>query len=215
MEGTPGWYGKLPSLGDFAMRRLPVHFVEAWDGWLVRGLAGWRDASPDWPAAYLAAPSWCFVLGPGVMPPAPRASRPGPAWAGVLMPSVDRVGRYFPLTIAGPVQSLQGIHTLRLAHWLMGAAARAVDALQQDWSPDRLDEALEELGDLTWPNFGRDDGASPFANALARVVRHGDSALWWLPGAAVDTAFRQTTGLPTGPAFARLLGGQDEGSPAD
>jgi type VI secretion system protein ImpM len=214
MDGTPGWYGKLPSLGDFASRRLPPHFVEPWDAWLAQGLAAWRDSSPDWLAAYLAAPSWCFVLGPEVLPPAPGASRPGPAWAGVLMPSVDRVGRYFPLTIAGPVQSLQGISTLRLAHWLTQAAARAVDALQQDWGPDRLDEALGELGDLTWPNYGRDDGASPIADALERVVRQGDAVLWWLPGASADTAFRQSTGLPIGPAFARLLGGPAADVPA-
>src|SRR5262249_35940975 len=30
----PGWYGKLPSLGDFASRRLPVEFVKAWDSCL-------------------------------------------------------------------------------------------------------------------------------------------------------------------------------------
>ena len=27
----PGWYGKIPSLGDFASRRLPQSFVAAWD----------------------------------------------------------------------------------------------------------------------------------------------------------------------------------------
>ena len=32
--GVPGWFGKLPGLGDFASRRLPDTFVAAWDRWL-------------------------------------------------------------------------------------------------------------------------------------------------------------------------------------
>ena len=47
-----GWYGKLPANGDFLTRRLPPSFIEPWDAWLNRILAGsrermgagWRDA---------------------------------------------------------------------------------------------------------------------------------------------------------------------------
>jgi len=52
----PGWYGKLPALGDFASRRLPPVFVEPWDRWLATGLSAWRDADPGWLEAYLGAP---------------------------------------------------------------------------------------------------------------------------------------------------------------
>src|SRR5574337_1028442 len=90
-----GWHGKLPALGDFASRRLDAGFVEPWDAWLSHGLARLRQ-QPGWPGAYLASPSWRFVLLPGVLPGAAGEG----CWAGVLMPSVDRVGRYYPLTIA-------------------------------------------------------------------------------------------------------------------
>ena len=88
MAASPGWYGKLPSLGDFASRRLSPLFVEPWDRWLATGLDAWRNADEAWLAAFLAAPTWRFALGAGV----PFAQSPG--YAGVLMPSVDRVGRY-------------------------------------------------------------------------------------------------------------------------
>src|SRR5690242_5843652 len=91
-----GWYGKLPSLGDFAGRRLPSIFVEPWDGWLASGMSAWRESDEEWLQAFLSAPASRFALGPGV----PFDLSPG--YAGVLVPSVDRVGRYFPLTVARP-----------------------------------------------------------------------------------------------------------------
>ena len=66
---TPGWFGKLPSLGDFASRRVDVDFMEAWDGWLAQGLAGWQARDGDaWLTDYLNGPSWRFVLMPGTLP---------------------------------------------------------------------------------------------------------------------------------------------------
>ncbi len=89
----PGWYGKLPSLGDFASRRLPAEFINAWDAWLQEVLQATRDALGEgWLDCYLTMPIWRFVLLPGLVGPS--------GWAGVLMPSVDRVGRQFPLTVA-------------------------------------------------------------------------------------------------------------------
>ncbi len=85
---SPGIFGKLPWLGDFVTRRLPHSFVEPWDDWLQRGMAATREALGDgWLDSFLTAPVWRFLL---------PAGSAGPAMAGVLMPSVDRVGRYFP-----------------------------------------------------------------------------------------------------------------------
>ena len=35
----PGWYGKIPSLGDFVSRRLPADFIVLWDNWLQQAIA--------------------------------------------------------------------------------------------------------------------------------------------------------------------------------
>src|SRR5262249_2958329 len=106
MTDTPttmaaGWHGKLPTLGDFATRRLAADFVHSWDAWLSEQLPALRQ-QPDWLEAYLASPSWRFLLMPGVLP-GPSGET---AWAGVLMPSVDRVGRYYPMTLAQPLPAL-------------------------------------------------------------------------------------------------------------
>ena len=62
----PAWYGKLPSLGDFASRRLDPDAVAFWDDWLCAALLGLREAQPDdWLSTYLGAPRWQFVLLPG------------------------------------------------------------------------------------------------------------------------------------------------------
>lgn len=88
-----GWYGKMPAAGDFVARRVPGAFCEAWGRWLQRALEGARARLGDrWPEDFLSMPVWRFVLGPGLVTPG--------AWAGVMAPSVDSVGRYFPLALA-------------------------------------------------------------------------------------------------------------------
>lgn len=137
-----GWHGKLPTVGDFAARRLDADFVGPWDEWLSRGLARLRQRA-DWPAAYLASPSWRFLLLPGVLPGVAGQR----CWAGVLMPSVDRVGRYYPLTIAAELTALpaRGAEVEALWNWLVRLDEAAADALHEDWSIDTLEAQLQQL----------------------------------------------------------------------
>jgi len=141
VEHIAGWYGKLPVLGDFAQRRLPPGFVTPWDAWLQRGIAGSRAALGEaWLDHYLTAHVWHFVLMPGVLG--------RDAWAGVWSPSVDRVGRYFPFTLAAPLPAGQafGASTTALGEWLKGLeeAARLALLLERDIEP--LEAALARLG---------------------------------------------------------------------
>src|SRR3954468_2213067 len=88
-----GFYGKIPSEGDFVSRRLPWEFTSVWDDWLQQGMQASREALGErWLALYLSAPIWRFQVGAGVCGPQ--------GWRGLFFPSVDRVGRYFPLTLA-------------------------------------------------------------------------------------------------------------------
>jgi type VI secretion system protein ImpM len=94
MAGS-GFYGKLPSEGDFVTRRLPWEFTSAWDDWLQQGMQASREAlGARWLELYLSAPIWRFQVAPGVCGPL--------GWRGLFFASVDRVGRYFPLTLAFP-----------------------------------------------------------------------------------------------------------------
>ena len=140
-----GWHGKLPTVGDFATRRLDSNFVSVWDDWLSAGLAGLRSHDPDhWLDAYLASPSWRFVVTPGFLPAPLQAT----AWAGVVMPSVDRVGRYYPLTLVAPLPAIPLETSVQLALWLwlQRLEDAAIDALQEDWSIDLLETELMRLG---------------------------------------------------------------------
>jgi type VI secretion system protein ImpM len=92
-SAIPGWYGKIPALGDFASRRLPPEFLTPWEDWLMTSLRSSRAALSDrWRDTFLQAPIWRFLLFPDVCGPS--------SWAGILMPNVDNVGRHYPLTIA-------------------------------------------------------------------------------------------------------------------
>ncbi|HEX7055277.1 MAG TPA: type VI secretion system-associated protein TagF [Burkholderiales bacterium] len=105
-----GWYGKIPTTGDFVARRVPGAFCDAWGGWLQRALEGARSRlAHRWPDDYLDMPVWRFVLSPGLLTPE--------AWAGVMAPSGDSVGRHFPLTVASalPVRRLDALATLLAA----------------------------------------------------------------------------------------------------
>lgn len=140
-----GWHGKLPTVGDFATRRLDSNFVTIWDDWLSAGLADLRTHDPDhWLDAYLASPTWRFVMTPGFLPAPLHAM----AWAGIVMPSVDRVGRYYPLTLVAPLRAIP-VETgaqLELWLWLQRLEDAAIDALQEDWSIDLLETELMRLG---------------------------------------------------------------------
>lgn len=235
---TPGWHGKLPSLGDFASRRLPHEFIEAWDGWLAAGLAALRQAEPaTWLDGYLASPIWRFLLLPGALP-APSGDQ---GWVGVLMPSVDRAGRYFPFTVAWPLQSLprDGESFTALHRWLRQLDDLAADALQDDWTVPKLEAELERLR-LPALAAGSADRAStlltPAATSASFMIDSaaGVSALisedalgiwqtaasgqafWWCEPGADPGRLVVTRGLPAGPGIGMLFGAAPSGAqPAD
>ncbi|WP_341317028.1 type VI secretion system-associated protein TagF [Paraburkholderia sp. IMGN_8] len=138
-----GWYGKLPSLGDFATRRLSDGFVEPWDAWLCERITETKlRLGERWLSLYLTCPVWRFFAMPGAI--APELSE---CWTGVLMPSVDRVGRHFPFTIAAALPSAPatGREINRIWQWLSEIETVALAALDFDHTIERLDAQLATL----------------------------------------------------------------------
>ncbi|WP_242445494.1 type VI secretion system-associated protein TagF [Chromatium okenii] len=141
----PGFYGKLPELGDFVQRRLPSTFIQPWDQWLRESLASSRaQLGEQWLDVYLVSPLWRFVLTPGVVGQL--------AWAGVLMPSVDRVGRYFPLTIASQLDSAIDCFDCFCSaeDWFTRAEAVALMGLQEGCDLATFDAQVLALGSAQW-----------------------------------------------------------------
>jgi type VI secretion system protein ImpM len=211
---APGFYGKVPDFGDFLSRRLPPAFIEIWGAWLRLLLSSSRDAlGDDWVPAWLGAPVWHFGLGAGFL----GAEQ---AW-GVLIPSVDRVGRQFPFTIVGPATA-QG---RQLRDWALAAEALALAALDDGFLPDTLDRALAELG----APAPRAPGSGPASVALpqdpgdwpelvdAAPAPGADETLWWCRGAErVAPTLLRCIGFPAGVVAASMIGKKEgQGSALD
>jgi len=135
-----GFFGKVPGLGDFVSRRLPRHFIEPWDQWLQASMRSSQEIlGENWLSLFLVSPIWRFALSPGVC----GAS----AWAGVMMPSVDRVGRYYPLTLA---QSVPADVLLPLflpeSDWFAQLEDVALSVLNESCDLDSFDKGLMAIG---------------------------------------------------------------------
>lgn len=214
-DTVPGFFGKVTSHGDFVSRRLPPGLLGVWDAWLQASLQGSREQlGAGWLDIYLTSPIWRFALAPGVVD--------NHAWGGVLMPSVDRVGRHFPLTIAAGASGGAGI-----AQWLSEGKPwfdqiedLALSSLEEGFSLDAFDAALQALEPLPdAPEQGRHGAGGyllPLASLdelaaslpqLSAAALHGQS-LWWTDGSAqVEPCLMLCHGLPARAAFVGMLAG--------
>lgn len=198
----PGWFGKLPGMGDFAHRRLPESFRAPWDHWLQNGMMRLRLRHSDWTARYLEGPVWFFALANDVAGPSP--------WVGVVMPSVDGVGRYFPFAVAcelrQPFGALSGAVWPALQGWWRHAAQAALEGLDQDQDAARFDATLTRLF------AGADDPAAQEAPGTAPSWPAGGQSLWLThPGG--DGQRLLSAGLPRDERFDLLFGCADAHEP--
>ncbi|MGV6809732.1 MAG: type VI secretion system-associated protein TagF, partial [bacterium] len=133
-----GYYGKIPTHGDFIHNNLPTSFIKSWDQWLQRVLYESRTIlGEQWRNYYLTAPIIEYLLSPNICGEE--------AWLGVLMPSVDRVGRYFPLTICQSVNPQQIAHPMLFeTHraWFDYATQLVLSCLDDDFQLTKLQADL-------------------------------------------------------------------------
>ncbi|MGI4837114.1 MAG: type VI secretion system-associated protein TagF [Janthinobacterium lividum] len=210
----PGFYGKLASLGDFVSRDLPREFIQPWDSWLAAGLhSSQQHLGDQWLEAYLISPLWRFTLASGVCGQ--------DSMAGVIMPSVDRVGRYFPLTVAQPLERDTDLASLVAGpqDWFEGVEQALLDTLQAEAELAQFVQALDRLPPLTVqvaPLHEQVDGlqrsaaTTPEARlaVLAQWACAGTS-LWWGCGSErVDAGLVRCVGLPPEQAFSAFLQAQ-------
>jgi len=190
---VPGFYGKLPSEGDFVTRRLPWDFTTPWDEWLQRGMLASREAlGARWLERYLAAPVWRFRLAPGVCGPT--------GWCGLFFPSVDRVGRYFPMTVAVAEPAVPGSSSPAAPSSLIEPEAAwtaledaAMAALDPACTADLFDRAVHAL---LLPPCGPGSAALPGPGAVSLHTEGGP---------AVPRATHVLAALPEAADFTRLI----------
>jgi type VI secretion system protein ImpM len=136
----PGVFGKLPMHGDFIQRNLPANFISVWDEWMQYYIAGSKEQlGEEWLDIYLTSPIWRFVFSPGVI----DENR----WAGILMPSVDQVGRYYPFSVV--IRLPDEINPIDFvsahADWYASIEELALQALDGQFMVDELIEQLSGL----------------------------------------------------------------------
>jgi type VI secretion system protein ImpM len=132
-----GYYGKVPAKADFVGGRLRRETIERWDLWLQEALAeSQRRIGDTWRDFFFAAPIWRFILPAGVFG---RSNL-----MGILMPSVDSVGRCFPLMLAheieGPIDPL-GLMA-GSGRWFAAAEELALAALGDEFELDHFGRVL-------------------------------------------------------------------------
>jgi type VI secretion system protein ImpM len=185
-----GFCGKLPARGDFVSIGLPRGFVEPWHDWMQRMLAASRAAlGDDWLAAWNVAPIWRFALPPGGCGP--------DAALGLWMPSIDRVGRQFPLTFAA-VAAESGIAALIRddGGFLARAEAAGLDAIAAGLDP----------GDVA-ARLAAESPSAAGAAGMTPAFRSCEGALWWSTAcnSAAGVVEFATPGLPDAETFTRML----------
>jgi len=201
-----GFFGKVVTHGDFVSRRLPGELVAAWDDWLQRCIhASRQQLGADWLTHYLTSPVWRFALAPGVLGPQ--------GWGGVMMPSVDRVGRHFPLLIAAPGNAplLDWVH--QQGPWYDTIDDLARSSLDADFSLERFDGApeLAMAGPIARGSAGAAGACLPLTTDMSAAVAHAalrGHSLWWTEGSpSIAASLLVCQGMPAPDAFSAMLDG--------
>ena len=190
-----GWFGKLPSSGDFLARRVAPTVRARLDEWLQACLLASRAELEDaWLDAFLTAPIWRFVLH--------GEAEGGGALAGLMMPSVDKVGRYFPFLVMVEFDGSLGERTLATADaFLTEIEPDALRALEDGFDTDAFDHALAAKLRSVRP-------AAPTISELldAGAEDRRGSTLWWTEGTERrPAAFLRYDDMPPPERFASFL----------
>lgn len=218
-----GFFGKLPGRGDFIGRHLPKSFIDPWDAWLQAAIARSRIAlGGSWRECYCTSPIWRFALSAGLCGP--------DSYAGILMPSVDRVGRYYPLVIAVPMVPVRSLFALPLLAepWFHQAEQLALAGLDLDrLDVDAFSQQVAALGEPPIPHRTISAVANdpcwycPLPDSLPMSVLAATMAdmllqqcfpqtsLWWTEGSErIARCLLVCDGLPPASGFAALLAGE-------
>ena len=223
-----GLFGKLPAKRDFIATNAPRGFLEVWEAWLQAGVATSKQMlGAQWADAYNRAPIWRFWLGADLF---------GEATIGAFMPSVDGVGRAFPLAVfvgegelSLPPPELEpndawceAAEATLLGALEAGATLESVAAEVATMPPPALQPraaelpGFSELSDGCVVARGADKGFALIFLAARRFGwrrAFGAQSFWWtVGGGGFPPVALSQVGLPQPTRFVDLLTGSFDGS---
>jgi type VI secretion system protein ImpM len=212
-----GFFGKVRHHGDFVTRRLPLPMRLVLDDWLQHVLVRSRlDLGADWLPLWLNSPLWRFAIGSDVCGPQ--------AWTGVMMPSLDRVDRCFPLVIAFELAAVPALPAClgTGSAWFAALEDLALSTLEPDFAIEAFDAALLALQGPPHACTVRQAAChampvdGPCVTSLAgggvSALAHrplGSGSAWWTEGSPrVTPSLALCNGLPQPQTFTALLDGR-------
>ncbi|PID43912.1 MAG: type VI secretion system-associated protein TagF [Gammaproteobacteria bacterium] len=221
-----GIYGKLPAHGDFIQHNLDPIFVSVWDNWLQKSLlASQEDLQEHWLDLYLIGPIWRFTLSRGVI----DEDR---CWTGIMVPSVDKAGRYYPLTVAAelPGNTAISVFMNTAGTWFTEVENIVIEAMEAGWT---LDEIVYKLGEPDLASEGLNTTEDFVSEKDFQAVIHIDNpedrllhtapalndfllarlnepvCLWWSTGSRhVPPVMLASSRLPRPVSYTAMLTGQ-------
>lgn len=215
-----GLFGKLPARRDFITHAVPRPFLHMWEAWLEKSLSESRTTLGvrKWEETFRSAPIWRFWLGSGLC---------GENVIGAFMPSMDAVGRYFPLTLAGIAEgeALAPPDIDPRHAWFAKAEDVLLSALEPEASLEmvldetaNLDQAIAAGTPLAGvPKFGLiyDGAAAMPLGELFAVCRKAlqdcslaEMSFWWTTGGeGFKPAGLVSSHLPQADVFTSMLTG--------
>lgn len=100
-----GFFGKLPSYGDFLQRNIAPKVIERLDNWLCHSIdASLRGLGDAWKDVYFNSPIWRFYIQGGALV--------DETITGLMMPSVDATGRCYPFVIVCQFEAQTNVFSL-------------------------------------------------------------------------------------------------------
>ncbi|WP_348638199.1 type VI secretion system-associated protein TagF [Bradyrhizobium sp. ISRA463] len=192
-----GLFGKIGVKRDFIAIATPRSFLEAWEPWMQAALSASRhQLGPGWQQAFLTAPVWRFWLGAAIC---------GTTVAGAIMPSLDGVGGYYPLTlhaVTGDDASLPPPNIDPQDEWFGQAETFLLSTLDRAATFEQISDALDRLAvprlqatvadgppitSLGAATMGRASAVDAFAGSFAALCAanppvYAAASFWWTAG---------------------------------
>ncbi len=207
-----GIYGKLPAHGDFINVNVSAALSAELYEWCNSVIFESREKLGDvpWLKSYLVSPVWRFCL------PAPEQA--GKVVTGVMLPSVDAAGRYFPLFL---MHALDGSKVQ--TQWLFKEATPLLQALEQSGMAALQQQLnLNDLKLLVQQKTSALTSGSalelPTSTALVQrrlplllelTINDAGGSLWWsaMSLKEMDKPFCSFAGLPEPQDYEALITG--------
>lgn len=187
-----GFFGKVPSHGDFISDGLERELIGTFDDWTRSGMHACADMfAGRWPKIFSSSPPIRFIIERGIWGNC--------AYAGVIVPSADRVGRKYPLAIIAQLNSFRK-HPRALYlddTWFMAAEALAETSMTADFDMSRFNASIKKL---RLPNPREENDAPEMGR------NRTPASIWW----HIDPASRRPRGVkfdgkPKASDFLRLF----------